>query len=155
MTNPRGPRVSERLDRLGLRMDGQLTQAAKMIYSTKFLPDYPQGLIKLGRFRGTKITGDILDNKQEYMHAFAMVREAMAFLDRTLPLSGHFVVEGRIQREDRLPVPPDAVLEILLNAVIHRDYSVPGGDVAVAGSSTTGSRSGAAEPSLQGSPLPC
>lgn len=65
------------------------------------------------------------------MHAFAMVREAMAFLDRTLPLSGHFV-EGRNQREDRLPVPPDALREILLNAVMHRDYSQPGGDVAVA-----------------------
>jgi ATP-dependent DNA helicase RecG len=119
------------LDRLGLRIDGVLTQAAQMLYGTRFLPDYPQARLKLGRFRGTKITGDILDNKQEYMHAFAMVREAMAFLDRTLPLSGHFV-EGRIQREDRLPVPPDALREILLNAVMHRDYSDPGGDVAVA-----------------------
>jgi hypothetical protein len=32
---------------------------------------------ELGRFRGTKITGDILENKQEHMHAFAMVREAI------------------------------------------------------------------------------
>lgn len=123
--------VGEILDRLGLRIDGVLTQAAQMLYGTRFLPDYPQARLKLGRFRGTKITGDILDNKQEYMHAFAMVREALAFLDRTLPLSGHFV-EGRIQREDRLPVPPDALREILLNAVMHRDYSDPGGDVAVA-----------------------
>ena len=123
--------IGDILDRLGLRIDGVLTQAAQMLYGTRFLPDYPQARLKLGRFRGTKITGDILDNKQEYMHAFAMVREAMAFLDRTLPLSGHFV-EGRIQREDRLPVPPDALREILLNAVMHRDYSDPGGDVAVA-----------------------
>jgi ATP-dependent DNA helicase RecG len=65
------------------------------------------------------------------MNAFAMAREAMVFLDRTLPLAGHFV-EGRIQREDRLPVPPDALREVLLNAVMHRDYSQPGGDVAVA-----------------------
>lgn len=106
-------------------------QAAQILYGTRFLPDYPQTKLKLGRFRGTKITGDILDNKQEHMHAFAMVREAMAFLDRTLPLSGHFV-EGQIQREDRLPVPPDALREVLLNAVMHRDYSQPGGDVAVA-----------------------
>lgn len=123
--------VGDILDRLGLRIDGEITQAAQMLYGTRFLPDYPQAKLKLGRFRGTKITGDILDNKQEYMNAFAMVREAMAFLDRTLPLAGHFV-KGRIQREDRLPVPPDALREVLLNAVMHRDYSQPGGDVAVA-----------------------
>jgi ATP-dependent DNA helicase RecG len=123
--------VGDVLDRLGLRIDGVVTQAAQVLYGTRFLPDYPQARLKLGRFRGTKITGDVLDNTQEYLHAFAMVREAMAFLDRTLPLSGHFV-EGRIQREDRLPVPPAALREILLNAVMHRDYTDPGGDVAVA-----------------------
>ncbi|MFM7039186.1 MAG: ATP-binding protein [Planctomycetaceae bacterium] len=85
----------------------------------------------MGRFRGTKITGDILDNKQQFLHAFAVVREAMAFLDRTLPLSGHFVT-GRIQREDRLPVPADALREVILNAVMHRDYSNPGGDISIA-----------------------
>lgn len=61
--------ASDILDRLGLRIDGQVTQAAQMLYGTKFLPDYPQALLKLGRFRGTKITGDILDNKQEHLHA--------------------------------------------------------------------------------------
>ena len=63
--------ASDVLDRLGLRIDGKITQAAQMLYGTKFLPDYPQGLLKLGRFRGTTITGDILDNKQDYMHAQA------------------------------------------------------------------------------------
>jgi ATP-dependent DNA helicase RecG len=48
-----------------------------------------------------------------------------------LPLSGHFI-EGRIEREDRLPVPPDALREVLLNAVMHRDYAQPGGNVAIA-----------------------
>ena len=54
------------------------------------MPDYPQALLKLGRFRGTKITGDIIDNKQEHLHTFAMVREAIAWIDRTLPLSARF-----------------------------------------------------------------
>lgn len=102
-----------------------------MLYGTKFLPDYPQGLLKLGRFRGTKITGDILDNKQDYMHAFAMVREAIAWLDRTLPLSARFP-KGSILREDRLPVPAEALREIIINAVIHRDVSNAGSYVAVA-----------------------
>ena len=82
--------IGDILDRLGLRIDGQILQAAQMLYGTRFLPYYPQALLKLGRFRGTKITGDILDNKLEYLHAFGMVREAIAWLDRTLPLSARF-----------------------------------------------------------------
>lgn len=123
--------VGDILDRLGLRIDGKITQAAQMLFGTKFLPDYPQALLKLGRFRGTRITGDILDNKQENMHAFAMVREAIAWLDRTLPLSARFP-KGAINREDRLPVPADALREIIINAVIHRDVSNPSSYVAVA-----------------------
>ncbi len=123
--------VADILDRLGLRRDGAITQAAQMLYGTRFLPDYPQGMLKMGRFRGTKITGDILDNRQEHLHAFAIVREGMAFLDRTLPLAARFP-KGEILREDRLPVPPEALREILLNAVMHRDYSDPGGYVAIA-----------------------
>lgn len=65
------------------------------------------------------------------MHAFAAVREAMSFLDRQLPLAAHFT-EGRIFREDRLLLPPEALREIILNAVMHRDYSDPSGYVAVA-----------------------
>lgn len=119
------------LDRLGLRIDGQITQAAQMLYGTKFLPDYPQALLKLGRFRGTTITGDILDNKQEHMHAFAMVRESIAWLDRTLPLAARFP-KGSLFREDRLPVPADALREIIINAVIHRDFSRASSYVAIA-----------------------
>ena len=125
------------LDRLGLRVHGTLTQAAQVLYGTQFLSEYPQCLLKMGRFRGTEITGDILDNKQEHLHAFAMVRDGMAFLDRTLPLAARFQKMTRydaaqIPREDRLPIPPAAMREILLNAVIHRDYADYGGHVAIA-----------------------
>ena len=123
--------VGDILDRLGLRRGGVITQAAQVLYGTRFLPDYPQGMLKMGRFRGTKITGDILDNRQEHLHAFAIVREAMAWLDRTLPLAAHFP-PGQIFRQDRLPVPPEALREVLLNAVMHRDYTQPGSYVAIA-----------------------
>jgi ATP-dependent DNA helicase RecG len=123
--------VGDILDRLGLRVGGNITQAAQMLYGTRFLPDYPQGQLKLGRFRGTKITGDILDNKQEHMHAFAMVREAVAWLDRILPLAAHFP-KGSIFREDWQPVPAEALREVILNAVMHRDYSRASSYVAIA-----------------------
>ncbi|OGG06011.1 MAG: hypothetical protein A3F83_12555 [Candidatus Glassbacteria bacterium RIFCSPLOWO2_12_FULL_58_11] len=119
------------LDRLGLFRAGHLTQAAQVLFGTRFLSDYPQCVLKMGRFRGVTVTGEILDNRQERLHAFDMVREGMAFLGRTLPLRSHFP-EGRIERQDRLAIPPAALREILLNAVIHRDYSDPAGYVAIA-----------------------
>ncbi len=122
--------IGEILDRLGLRIDGVLTQAALMLYGKRFLPDYPQCLLKLGRFRGTEITGEIVDNRQEHMNAFAMVREGMEFLKRTMPLGARFPA-GEVFREDRFPVPLDALREILLNAVMHRDYSHYSGHVAI------------------------
>lgn len=123
--------IGDILDRLGLRIDGKITQAAQVLYGTTFLPYYAQCVLKMGRFRGTEVTGDILDNKQEHMNAFAMVREGVAFLDRTLPLAARFP-EGKIFREDRLPVPPNALREILLNAVMHRDYADYSGHIAIA-----------------------
>ena len=123
--------VGDILDRLGLRSDGVISQAALALYGKPDASDYPQFLLKMGRFRGTKITGDILHNRQEHMNAFAMMREGMAFLDRILPLAAHFP-KGKIQREDRLPVPADALREILLNAIIHRNYSPYWGYVAIA-----------------------
>ena len=125
------PDVAEILDRLGLRIDGVLTQAALMLYGKTFLPNYPQCLLKMGRFRGTEVTGEIVDNRQEYMNAFTMVHEGMAFLERTMPLGAKFPV-GKIFREDRFPVPLGALREILLNAVMHRDYSNYSGYVAIA-----------------------
>jgi ATP-dependent DNA helicase RecG len=55
----------------------------------------------------------------------------MAFLERTMPLGARFP-NGTVFREDRFPVPPAALREILLNAVMHRDYSHYSGYVAIA-----------------------
>ena len=123
--------IGEILDRLGLRIDGVLTRAALMLYGKQFLPDYPQCPLKMGRFRGPEVTGEIVDNRQEYMNAFAMAREGMEFLRKMMPLGARFP-PGQIFREDRFPVPLDALREILLNAVMHRDYSHYSGYVAIA-----------------------
>jgi len=47
-----------------------------------------------------------------------------------MPLGARFPT-GKVFREDRFPVPLDALREILLNAVMHRDYSHYSGYVAI------------------------
>ena len=65
--------------------------------------------------------------RSPYQHAVVLQHA----VDRTLPLGARFPA-GKIFREDRLPIPPEALREILLNAVMHRDYSGPGSYIAIA-----------------------
>ena len=56
-----GRNLGEILDRLGLRREGVLLQAAQVLYGKNLLADYPQCQLKLGRFRGTEVTGEIVE----------------------------------------------------------------------------------------------
>lgn len=51
------------LDRLGLRADGVLLNAAVVLFSKKMLPYYSQCHIRMARFKGTTKT-EFIDNKQ-------------------------------------------------------------------------------------------
>jgi ATP-dependent DNA helicase RecG len=94
------------------------------------LPNYPQCALRLARFRGlTK--AEFLDQRQLTGHAFLLLREADLFLRRHLPVRGRFE-PGLLERQDEPVFPPLALREALVNALCHRDYSIPGGAVNVA-----------------------
>ena len=118
------------LDRLGLRQNGQLLNAAVVLFGTRFLPDYPQCQLRLARFKGTGKT-EFIDNHQIQGHAFQLLEEAMSFLLRHLPISGRFE-EGRLERIDEPLFPVAALREALVNALCHRDYTITGGAISVA-----------------------
>ena len=118
------------LDRLGLRINGQVLNAAVVLFGKVFLPYYTQNQIRLARFKGTTKT-EFLDNKQFYGHAFQLLDEAMLFIQRHLPVAGR-ITPGVIERIDEPIFPPLALREALVNAFCHRDYANPGGAVSVA-----------------------
>ncbi len=118
------------LDRLKLREEGRLLDAAVVLFAGDPLPDYPQCKLSLARFKGVEKT-EFLDNRQVHGHAFHLLEEGMAFLLRHLPIAGRFE-PGRIERIDEPLFPVAALREALVNALCHRDYAITGGSVSAA-----------------------
>jgi predicted HTH transcriptional regulator len=125
-----GRSLPDLLDRVGVRRKGKLLRAAVVLFGKTFLPDYPQCELRMARFRGTDKT-EFLDQRQIRAPAFKLLEEAQLFCQRHFPLPGR-VESGRLQRVDRPLIPPDAMREILVNALIHRDYTIAGGAVSLA-----------------------
>ena len=117
---------------LGAMRDGHLLNAAVVLFgkASRLLPDYPQCLLRMARFRGTDKT-EFIDNRQEMGHAFDLFQRAQRFLRDHLPVAGR-IVPNLFERVDDPLYPPAALREALANALCHRDYSIPGGAISVA-----------------------
>ena len=112
---------------------GRLLNAAMALYgkADSLKPLFPQLGIRLARFRGKNRLSDFADNRQYWGHAFSLLRRAESFLMDHVPIAGR-VVPGKMVREDQPWYPPRATREAIANAICHRDYTIPGGAVAVA-----------------------
>jgi len=119
----------EGLDRLHLRVDGGLLRASVVLFGRKQMPDYPQCALRLACFTGTTKT-EFLDQRQLHGHAFQILDEAVHFIMRHIPVAGR-IEPGKLERQDTPLYPPLALREALVNALCHRDYTIPGGAVNV------------------------
>lgn len=118
---------------MGLFDDGHLINAAVVLYgkSERLFPHYPQLSIRLARFRGSDRLTGFMDNRDYWGNAFDLLKRGELFLLDHIPISGR-VVPGKMIREDYPLYPPLATREALANAICHRDYTTPGGAVAIA-----------------------
>lgn len=121
---------AEALERFHLRVGGKLLRAAVVLFGRQMLPDFPQCSLRMARFKGATKT-EFLDQRQLDGHAFLLLEEADLFLRRHLPVAGR-IEPGVLERQDKPLYPPLALREALVNALCHRDYSIPGGAVNVA-----------------------
>src|SRR5206468_57117 len=84
---------------------------------------FPDAWIQAGRFRGTD-RSHITDRREIRDHLPSAVEQALAFVQKHNQLAAEI---GAVRRVDRWTLPPTAVREAVINAVVHADYSQRGG----------------------------
>lgn len=132
MEDPATRDPEELLLGLGLIHEGHLLNAAVVLFAKadRLLPQYPQCVLRMARFRGRDKT-EFIDNRQEFGNAFDLLIRAQRFLRDHLPVAGR-IVPNVFERIDDPLYPPAALREALANALCHRDYGATGGAVSVA-----------------------
>ncbi len=116
--------------RLLTRHQGRLvpTVGGVLLFGRNRFDHLPDAWIQAGRFAGTD-KATILDHVRLDMHPVQAIEEAVSFVEKHSVLGA---VIGRLRRRDRWSLPPAAVREAIVNAVVHADYSQRGAPIRVA-----------------------
>jgi len=102
------------LEKLGFLQGGLPTHAAILLFGK----DNPPYALHIGRF---KTAATIIDDRMIRGTLFHVVEEAMKFILSHLKVA--FEITGEIERQEIYEYPLPALRELLLNAVVHRDYT--------------------------------
>lgn len=114
---------------LKLTADGKLLNAAAVLFAHDPTLSYPQCLLRLAKFKGCD-KSKILDSKHIHGHAFSLLKHAEDFCLRHMSIEGEYV-PGKMARRDIPEYPPRALREAMVNAIAHRDYTIPGGSISL------------------------
>lgn len=110
---------AELIDKLYLRNNGSLTNAAALLFSEKPERWFLGAYIKVGYF---ETDADLIYQDEVHGSLLQQVDKALDLIYFKY-LKAKISYEG-IQRIERYPIPEAALREALLNAVVHKDYSV-------------------------------
>ena len=88
---------------------------------------FPDAWVQAGRFRGTDKT-DIIDTLEIRSLPSQAVEEAIAFVQKH---SLHGMEIGSVRRKERWNLPPVAVREAVVNAIVHTDYAQHGAPIRI------------------------
>jgi len=116
------------LNRLKLLHNGGVRNSAAILFG-KDLADYPQVFVRLARFKGVD-KKDFIDNKQISGNIFELASGIMDFFFKHLSLAGS--THKRMEREDDLEIPYDALREAIVNALCHRAWQQEASTIGIA-----------------------
>lgn len=108
------------LEKIELIRDGKPTWAAFLLFRKEEKRFFTQTVIHCGRFKEETI---VIDDRMIEGTLIEQIEEAMDFIRKNINVK--FVMTGRPERDQVWDYPLDAVREALINAVCHRDYTIP------------------------------
>ena len=107
----------EDLKKLKLIRDGKITNAAFLLFAKEDIPYN----VHLGRFKTPSM---IIDDRMLRLPLFEAVAETMKYIISQIKFA--FEIKGMPTQRTEIPeYPLDALRELVLNAIIHRDYLSP------------------------------
>jgi predicted HTH transcriptional regulator len=111
------------------RAEAYLVNAALLFAANQIKKQlFPYAKIECARFKD-RTTAVMIDQQSIDGPIYAQPEEAMKFIMRNISQGSTI---GLVYRQDRWEYPLAAIREVVINAVVHRDYSILGSDIKIA-----------------------
>ena len=105
--------------------DDKIKKAALLLFAEDVQKWFPSATIKCAQFYGTKVQKPMLSQQIYGGSVFEMVDQAVGFvMSRINQQVGERIHSAQVDVTPELP--PQAVMEAIVNAVVHRDYNSTG-----------------------------
>jgi len=108
------------LDKMELLKEGKPTWAAFLLFRGEEKRFHTQSALHCGRFKEETV---VIDDRMIEETLIEQIDEAMDFIRKNINVK--FVMTGKPERDQVWDYPLDAIREALINAVCHRDYTMP------------------------------
>ncbi|MCK5012750.1 MAG: putative DNA binding domain-containing protein [Candidatus Omnitrophica bacterium] len=110
------------LSSLGVYKDKRINNAGILLFAAKIKQFIFHSETILAAFKGSEVT-HIYDRQDVRDDLLTQLNESMAFLKKHLNVRSEI---RELNRHDIYEIPLDAIREVLVNAIVHRDYSIKG-----------------------------
>jgi len=111
----------EVMNKLGLIKNNKPTLAVVLLFSKNLQKFVSQAKVHCGKFKFSKI--EILDDSMIENNLIEQVDEVIDFIKKNIKIK--FVIKDKPRREEKWEYPLDALREAVINAIVHRDYTLP------------------------------
>jgi ATP-dependent DNA helicase RecG len=115
-----GEKFLQVLEKLELIKDGKATWAATLLFHKYPQHFLSQAVIHCGKFKERTI---VIDDRMIEGTVIEQIEEAMDFIRKNVNV--RFVMTGKPAREEVWDYPLEALREAVINAICHRDYTIP------------------------------